>query len=92
MFLTLMNLACFIRGCHKKKTLDLKKEKCNGGKHRKIKLRMAAASMIGVKLSMFVIGKAKNPRCFKEIKKPSCSYRSQTESWRRGKGRISKRR
>ena len=38
------------------KTLDLKKEKCSGGKHSKIRLTgMAAASMTGVKLPMFVI-------------------------------------
>ena len=64
------------------KTLDLKKEKCSGGKHSKISLTgMAAASMTGVKLPMFVIGKAKKPRCFKGIKKPPCTYRGQKKSW-----------
>ena len=30
---------------------------------------------------MFVIGKAKNPRCFKNIKKLPCRYRPQRKSW-----------
>ena len=41
---------------------------------------MASASMIGVKLPMFVIGKAKQPRCFRRIKKP-CTYPGEKESW-----------
>ena len=42
---------------------------------------MAAANAVGNKLPMFVIGKAKNPRCFKNIKKRPCRYRSQRKSW-----------
>ena len=42
---------------------------------------MPAANAVGNKLSMFVIGKAKNPRCFKNIKKPLCRYRSERKSW-----------
>ena len=42
---------------------------------------MAAASAVGNKLPTFVIGKAKNPRCFKNIKKLPCRYRSQRKSW-----------
>ena len=30
---------------------------------------------------MFVIGKAKNPRCFKNMKKLPCRYRSQRKNW-----------
>ena len=30
---------------------------------------------------MFVIGKAKNPRCFKNFKKLPCRYRSQRKNW-----------
>ena len=42
---------------------------------------MAAADTIGNKLPMFVIGQAKNPRCFENIKKLPCRYQSQKESW-----------
>ena len=42
---------------------------------------MAAANAVGNKLPTFVIGKAKNPRCFKNIKKLPCRYRSQRKSW-----------
>ena len=36
---------------------------------------------LAIKLPMFVIGKAKHPRCFKNIKKLPCRYRSQRKSW-----------
>ena len=42
---------------------------------------MAAANSVGNKLPLFVVGKAKNPRCFKNIKKLPCRYRSQRKSW-----------
>ena len=42
---------------------------------------MAAANAVGNKLPMFVIGKARNPRCFENIEKLSCRYRSQRKSW-----------
>ena len=34
---------------------------------------------------MFVIGKAKNPRCFKNVKFSPCCYRNQRKSWMDGK-------
>ena len=41
---------------------QLKSEKCYGGKLSKIRVTgMAAANVMGDKLPMFVIGKAKNP-------------------------------
>ena len=64
------------------KTLHLKIEKCSGGKHRKIRLTgLAAASMTGEKIPMFVIGKSKKPRRFKGIKQLPCRYRGQKKSW-----------
>ena len=42
---------------------------------------MAAANAVGNKLPAFVIGKAKNPSSFKNIKKLPCRYRSQRKSW-----------
>ena len=68
--------------CLPYKSYHLKTEKCLGGKHSKIRITgLAAANTIGNKLSTFVIGKAKNPRCFKNIKKLPCRYRSQRKSW-----------
>ena len=51
------------------KSLHLKDERCVGGKHSKLRLTgLVAANAVGGKLSMFVIGKSKSPRCFKNIK------------------------
>ena len=62
--------------------LSVETEKCSGGKHSKIRITgLAAANTVGNKLPMFVIGKVKNPRCFKNIKKLPCRYRSQRKSW-----------
>ena len=56
--------------CLPEKSNHLKMQKCSGGKHRKIRITgLTAANAIGNKLSMLVISKAKNPRCFKSIKK-----------------------
>ena len=65
-----------------KQTLDLKDEKCTGGKHSKIRVTgLAAANMNGDKLPMFVIGKSQKPRCFENSKKLRCRYRGQKKSW-----------
>jgi len=45
---------------------------------------MAAASATGEKLEMFVIGKSKKPRCFKNVKHLPCRYRAQKKSWMTG--------
>ena len=55
--------------CLPSKTYQLKSEKCYGGMLSKIRITgMAAANATGDKIPMFVIGKAKNPRCFKNVK------------------------
>ena len=65
-----------------KKTLNLKGQKCSGGKNSKIRMTgLAAANMIGEKFPMFVIGKSQKPRCFKHIKSLPCRYRAQKKSW-----------
>ena len=57
----------------------------SGGKNSKIRLTgMAAGNAIGEKLPMFVIGKSKNPRCFKHIKNLPCKYKSQKKSLKNG--------
>ena len=63
------------------KTFELKSEKCYGGKLSKLRITgMAAANAVGDQLPMFVIGKAKNPRCFKNVKFLPCHYRNQRKS------------
>lgn len=68
--------------CLPNKTYHLKSEKCSGGKHSKVRLTgLAAANAVGEKLPMFVIGKSKTPRCFKNVTSLPCRYRSQQKSW-----------
>ena len=67
--------------CLPYKSYQLKTEKCSGGKHSKIRITgLAAANAVSNKLPMFVIGKEKNLRCFKNIKKLPCRYRSKRKS------------
>ena len=55
--------------CVPNKTYQLKSEKCSGGKLSKVRITgMASANAVGDKLPMFVIGKARKPRCFKNVK------------------------
>ena len=42
---------------------------------------LVAASMAGEKLPLLVIGKAAKPRCFKNVKKLSFSYQSNSKAW-----------
>ena len=71
--------------CLPSKTYHLSGEKCSGGKNSKVRLTgMAVASETGEKLEMFVIGKSKKPRCFKNVKQLPCQYRAQKKSWMTG--------
>ena len=48
---------------------SFQEDKCSGGKHSKVRLMgMAAGNAKGERLSMFVIRKSKNSRCFKGLK------------------------
>ena len=68
--------------CLPNKTFHFKKDKCSGGKHSKVRLTgMAAGNAKGERLPMFVIGKSKNPRCFKGVKRVPFRYRAQQKSW-----------
>ena len=68
--------------CLPNKTLHLKSEKCSRGKNSKIRITgLAAANSVGDKLPMFVIGKSKAPRGFKNVTSLQCRYRSQEKSW-----------
>ena len=71
--------------CLPSKTYHLSGEKCSGGKNSKVRLTgMATASATGKKFEMFVIGKSKKPRCFKNVKRIPCRYRAQKKSWKTG--------
>ncbi|XP_065642520.1 tigger transposable element-derived protein 6-like [Hydra vulgaris] len=71
--------------CLPNKTYQLSREKCFGGKNSQVRLTgIAAGSATGEKLPMFVIGKSKNPRCFKHIKQLPCTYKNQLKSWMTG--------
>ena len=64
------------------RSLSQKGKTCSGGKQSKVRLTgMAAASAMGEKLPMFVIGKYEKPRCFKGIRNTPCRYRSQKKAW-----------
>ena len=68
--------------CLPNKTFNFNKDKCRGGKYSKVRLTgMAAGNAKGKSLPMFVIGKSKNPRCFKRVKRVPCRYRAQQKSW-----------
>ena len=68
--------------CLPNKSYQLKTEECFGGKHSKIRITgLVAVNAVGSKLPMFVIGKAKKPRCFKNIKTLPCRYCAQKKSW-----------
>ncbi|XP_065654668.1 uncharacterized protein LOC136081290 [Hydra vulgaris] len=71
--------------CLPNKIYHLSREKCFGGKNSKVRLiGIAAGSATGEKLPMFVIGKSKNPPCFKHIKQLPCTYKNQLKSWMTG--------
>ena len=64
------------------KPYQLKSEKSSGGKLSKIRITgLTAANAVGDKLTMFVIGKVKKPRCFNNVKFLPCRYRNQQKSW-----------
>ena len=68
--------------CLPDKTYHFKGEKCSGIKKSKVRITgMAAAKAKGEKIPMFVIGKSKAPRCFKNVKHLLCHYVSQKKSW-----------
>ncbi|GBN76083.1 Tigger transposable element-derived protein 4 [Araneus ventricosus] len=77
-----MRLIYFFNVCLKK-TLTFKKEKCFGGKQSKARLTvMLGANMTGhQKLKPLVIGRSKNPRCFRGAKSLKVDYDFNKKSW-----------
>lgn len=64
-------------------TLRFKNEKCVGGKMSKQRLTVyVCANMTGSeKRDVLVIGKSRNPRCFKNIKKLPVKYAANKKAW-----------
>ena len=69
--------------CLPNKTLEFRKKECHGGKDSKERLTvLLTANMDGsVKRQPFVIGKSRNPRCFKNVKSFPTSYTSNSKAW-----------
>ena len=60
------------------KTLELKAEKCTGGKYNKVRLTgITVASAAGEKLPILAIGKAKNPIFLKNMRSLPCMCKTQ---------------
>ena len=71
--------------CLPSKAYHLSGEKCFGSKNSKVRLTgIAVASATGKKLEIFVIGKSKKPRCFKNVNQFPWRYRAQKKSWLAG--------
>lgn len=69
--------------CLPDKTLTFKNEKCFGGKHNKDRITvMVCSNMSGTeKLNLLVIGKSKNPRCFRGNTFLPVTYRNNKKAW-----------
>lgn len=63
--------------------MTFKKETCSGGQHSKERITvLVGANMDGSeKLPLLVIGKSKNPRCFKNIKSKAVPYEGNKKPW-----------
>ena len=68
------------------RTLQLKGEKCHGGKLSKERITvLPVVNMDGSeKLKLFVIGKFQNPRCFKNVKSLPVEYHANKKAWMTG--------
>ncbi|GBM64990.1 Tigger transposable element-derived protein 4 [Araneus ventricosus] len=64
--------------CLPQKTFTFKKEKCFGGKQNKARLTVMTGHQ---KLKPLVIGRSKNPRCFKDAKSLKIDYDFNKKSW-----------
>ncbi|XP_054259576.1 tigger transposable element-derived protein 6-like [Macrosteles quadrilineatus] len=69
--------------CLPDKTLSFKGDKCHGGKSSKDRLTvMLCANCTGTdKLKPLVIGKSKNPRCFKNLTDLPTDYMANPKAW-----------
>ena len=65
------------------KTLGFKKEPCHGGKHSKERITVLVGANVdgSEKLPLFVIGKSKKPRCFKNVRSLPVQYDASRKAW-----------
>lgn len=65
------------------KTFSFKGETCHGGKRSKERVTVLVCGNAdgSDKWPLWVIGKAKNPRCFKNIRNLPCTYRHNKSAW-----------
>ncbi|XP_064410130.1 tigger transposable element-derived protein 4-like [Latimeria chalumnae] len=68
------------------RTLALKEEECHGGKHSKERITLLVGSNMdgSEKLKLLVIGKVKQPKCFKGVKALPVDYEGNTKAWMTG--------
>jgi hypothetical protein len=76
----------FFFKCLPNKTLTFKGQNCYGGKNSKERITvMVGGNMSGTeKLQLLVIGKSKNPRCFKGISSLEVEYEYNKKAWMTG--------
>ena len=69
--------------CLPNKTLHFRGEKCTGGKRSKNRISvLLCTNKSGTdKLKPLVIGKSKNPRCFKNVRSLPVDYKNNQKSW-----------
>lgn len=68
------------------RTLAFKSEKVYGGKSSKERVTfLVGSSMAGEKLALLVIGKFKNPRCFRHVSRLPINYQFNSKAWMTGK-------
>lgn len=69
--------------CLPSRTLAFKNEKCVGGEKSKERITvMLGSNFTGTeKLKLLVIGKSKNPRCFRGLKSLEVNYENNAKSW-----------
>jgi hypothetical protein len=72
--------------CLPDKTLTFKHEKCHGGKHSKERVTLLLATNMdgSEKIKLLLIGKSKNPRCFRGTKWLPVDYESNSKAWMTG--------
>jgi hypothetical protein len=72
--------------CLPDKTLTFKYEKCHGGKHSKERVTLLLATNMdgSEKIKLLLIGKSKNPRCFRGTKWLPVDYESNSKAWMTG--------
>jgi hypothetical protein len=72
--------------CLPDKTLTFKHEKCHGGKHSKERVTLLLATNMdgSEKFKLLLIGKSKNPRCFRGTKWLPVDSESNSKAWMTG--------